>query len=130
MKKHVKIPFDENVRCANGGRFIVSLPFLEAPILGKSYETALRRFLSLERRFQTQPKLKEDFKRFLDEYIVLGHMEVVAAEERSIYIKEKYLPHHAVTKESSSTTKLRVVFDESCKTDNRCKLKLRFIQGL
>lgn len=33
-----------------------------------------------------------------------------------------YVPHHAVVRESSSTTKLRVVFNASCKTRNGTSL--------
>ena len=47
----------------------------------------------------------------------LGHLEHVPEEE--IYngcSNHFYLPHHAVIKESSTTTKLRVVFDGSAKT--------------
>lgn len=49
----------------------------------------------------------------------MGHMEEVTAEgEPGSY----YLPHHAVFKESSSTTKLRVVFNGSQKTSNGASL--------
>lgn len=33
-----------------------------------------------------------------------------------------YLPHHAVRKETSTTTKFRVVFNDSCKTDTGVSL--------
>ncbi|XP_068994231.1 uncharacterized protein [Neodiprion pinetum] len=65
---------------------------------------------------------------FSDEYLALGHMtEVRDAENQN----EKFchcIPHHAVLKELSATTKLRVVFDASCKTSMNTSLNdiLRF----
>lgn len=35
-------------------------------------------------------------------------MKIVPPEERCVYIRHNYLPHQAVIKENSSTTKLRV----------------------
>lgn len=40
-----------------------------------------------------------------------------------------YLPHHPVIKESSSTTKIRPVFDASCKTDNGNSLNSELLVG-
>jgi len=48
----------------------------------------------------------------MKEYIDLGHM--VESKREGKY----YLPHQAVLRDSSLTTKLRVVFDASAKTIN------------
>lgn len=40
-----------------------------------------------------------------------------------------YLPHHAVFKESSTSTKLRVVFDASAKTDTNVSLNDALLKG-
>lgn len=40
-----------------------------------------------------------------------------------------YLPHHAVVKESSTSTRLRVVFDASCKSDNSVSLNDMLLKG-
>lgn len=83
---------------------------------------AIKRFFNLERMLQRQPDLMEKYKRFIHEFIALGHMKRINDEN---YLMEKpnfYLPHHAVFKNDSLTTKLRVVFDVSAKSSNGMSL--------
>ena len=61
----------------------------------------------------------------MQEYIDLGHMNLVSDESEPGY----YIPHHAVLKESSSTTKLHVVFDTSAKTSKGLSLNNVFMAG-
>lgn len=103
----------------NNGRYIVSLPKQHsfAEMVGESKSIALRRFHLLERRLSSDPALKESYDKFMAEYVALGHMRAVpddSASEAHVY----YLPHHPVVKESSTTTKTRVVFDGSSKTSS------------
>lgn len=51
----------------------------------------------------------------MEEYLDFGHMEEVI-DEHQIPKRSSYLPHHAVIKKSSLTTKIRVVFDASAKS--------------
>jgi hypothetical protein len=56
----------------------------------------------------------------MKEYEELGHMEPVTSQEgKSTFY---CLPHHPVFKETSSTTKTKVVFDGSAKTSNGLSL--------
>ncbi|XP_062699286.1 uncharacterized protein LOC134284451 [Aedes albopictus] len=106
-----------NVSRTPEGRYIVRLP--RHPnfdhMLGESKSAALRRFYSLERRLSREPHLMEEYHSFLSEYLSLGHMRVVSPNEEEPQ-QVHYLPHHAVLKEASTTTKVRVVFDGSAKT--------------
>lgn len=71
-EKMCKDHFDENTKRDNDGRYVVSFPFRRNQLkLGKSYNTALRRFLSLERRLQSEPELKKGYVKFMDEYLSL-----------------------------------------------------------
>ncbi|KYN02138.1 hypothetical protein ALC62_07051 [Cyphomyrmex costatus] len=111
--------FLETVKRTEEGRFTVTLPVKPDQLskLGESRKIAMQRFESLERRFASQPRLHEEYKNFIKEYIALGHMREVTNEQTSSTgISSVYLPHHAVRNEASTTTKLRVVFDGSCKT--------------
>ncbi|KMQ87772.1 hypothetical protein RF55_12859 [Lasius niger] len=82
--------------------------------LGDSKDIALRRFYALERKLIKNPTLRAQYIEFLDEYQRLGHMELI--EDQDLSSVGYYLPHHPIIKETSLTTKLRVVFDASCKT--------------
>ena len=57
----------------------------------------------------------------MDEYLSLGHMQLVHGEDDNSYDNTSnklicFLPHHAVFKESSTTSKTLVVFDASAKS--------------
>jgi len=94
--------------------------------LGESYGIALRRLQSLEKKLTTNPRLYEDYRHFLHEYESLGHMtEVKEAGTQEGY----FLPHHPVLKESSITTKLRVVFNASAKTTSGFSLNDVLLTG-
>ncbi|XP_062714051.1 uncharacterized protein LOC134290853 [Aedes albopictus] len=99
------------------GRYIVRLPFKENILdqLSDNRSTAVRRFHLLQTRLVRNPALHDQYKEFIDEYRSLGHMKRIHEYEESTG-KRFYLPHHAVLREDSATTKLRVVFDASCKT--------------
>lgn len=103
------------------GRLVVTIPFKENCLqLGDSKTVALKRFYSLERRFQREPELKENYVQFMREYIKLNHMTKLNSS--NLNSPHYFLPHHPIIKNSSSTTKLRVVFDGSQKTDNGISL--------
>ncbi|KAK9731680.1 hypothetical protein QE152_g13489 [Popillia japonica] len=77
---------------------------------------SIRRFTSIERKFSRNPSFKEQYVNFMQEYQDLGHMTVVnESQEQGV---SYYLPHHAVFKDTSITTKTRVVFDASSKPDS------------
>ena len=66
----------------SSGRFVVRLPFKENPnVLGDSLSLARKRLFSLERKLETNPRLKQLYTEFLNEYEQLGHMRRVPPEE-------------------------------------------------
>lgn len=114
--------FLANFSRTNDGRFIVRLPFkVPNPDFGNSLQTAVKRLLHMERKFTLNDHLRKSYNEFMSEYLLLNHMEVVPSDE-IVNVNHFYLPHHAVFKIASSTTKIRVVFDGSCKSSNGCSL--------
>ncbi|XP_031339598.1 uncharacterized protein LOC116168083 [Photinus pyralis] len=105
--------FRKTFKRDSDNKFIVTIPLVEDPDrLGDSFDTAHKRFLSLERRFDRDDSFKTEYCKFMSEYERLGHMLKVDNKQNSAI--SYYLPHHGVLKESTLTTKLRVVFDASC----------------
>ncbi|XP_062703799.1 uncharacterized protein LOC134286230 [Aedes albopictus] len=87
--------------------------------IGESRNIALRRLLATERRLARDTSLAKQYSSFMEEYLLLGHMEKVTNEDST---SRCYLPHHPVVKEASTTTKVRMVFDASCKTSTGISL--------
>ncbi|XP_018360617.1 PREDICTED: uncharacterized protein LOC108759610 [Trachymyrmex cornetzi] len=97
---------------AKDGRYIVRLPFKCNPTrgLGDTRSRAQCCLLALERRLAKVPTAYETYHEFLDDYERLGHMQVASIDPTA---ESCYLPHHAVLKVDSATTKTRVVFNAS-----------------
>ena len=95
----------------DSGQFVLRLPFVSYSFdFSHSRQFALNRLVSMENRFGNNPRLKSAYVEFLNEYERLGHMVRVPVDDCNCGY---YLPHHGVFRESSTTTKLRVVFDGS-----------------
>ncbi|XP_023290724.1 uncharacterized protein LOC105702968, partial [Orussus abietinus] len=86
--------------------------------LRSSEGIATKQWLSSERRLNRSQKTAAEYTKFLQEYLTLNHMESVPARESSQAANAYYLPHHAVIRDASLTTKLRVVFNASQKTNS------------
>lgn len=102
------------------GRYSVEMMFKKENLtkedLGSSRSVAVARLLQMEKRFEKDPKFKELYINFMKDYLESGHMELSepADENELVY----HLPHHGVLRESSSTTRLRAVFDASAKSSS------------
>ena len=113
------------------GRFVVKLPFKEEiGLLGDSLQQARRRLRSLLYRLERNPELYKKYNNFINEFLNLGHMEVIPDNElvRPHY-NCFYIPHHCVFKDSSTATKLRVFFDASAKTTSGISLNDKLMVG-
>ncbi|XP_062534862.1 uncharacterized protein LOC134204054 [Armigeres subalbatus] len=115
--------FEQTTTRDADGKFRVVLPKKQFMMehLGRSKEITTKRFMGLERRLTANPEMKALYTEFIHEYLLMGHMREVRKEEEEP-IHSYYLPHHAVMKPDSTTTKLRVVFDASCATDSGVSL--------
>ena len=111
-----------HIYVADPGHYQVSLPkTIDQPNLGLSRPQALNRFLGNE-RFLIRKGNHVAFQAVVQEYLDLGHAEKVPSHDLTAQKEHYYLPMHGVTKSSSTSTKLRVVFDASAKTTNHLSL--------
>ncbi|XP_074035654.1 uncharacterized protein [Leptinotarsa decemlineata] len=108
--------FKETVLQTDDGRYQVNLPWKEGhPKLSNNKEIAEARLLSTTKKLISLGKF-EDYSKVFAEWESLGIIEEVRGD--SINMPSHYLPHRAVIKENSITTKIRPVFDASTKDNN------------
>ena len=112
------------------GRFMVPLPRKSDGVtLGESRSQAVRRFLSLERSLNSRNQFVE-FSAVIQEYFDMQHAEAVPSEDlKKPTSKVFYLPMHAVYKQSSTTTKVRAVFNASAKSSSGVSLNDTLLVG-
>ena len=100
------------------------------PKLGHSFFQAKTRYLNAERSFQGNVKGWALYCEFMQEMLDMKHMELVPDCDLDVPPEKCfYLPHHGVVKESSTTTKFRLVFDGSAKTSSGRSLNDNLLVG-
>lgn len=82
-----------------------------------SFVIALQRLNNLQKRFAREPEFHNLYKKFIQEYLELGHAKVIDLKdcdptEQPVF----YLSHHGILRPEKTTNKLRAVFDGSFKT--------------
>lgn len=114
----------------SNGRYVVRLPFKRGPPIdiGRSQVIAERMLNCLTRKFTFNPAHASDYSEFLREYESLGHMRRVVEAGQSPE-QHVYIPHHPVIRDSSLSTRLRVVFNVSCATSNGSSLNDHLLVG-
>ncbi|XP_062542291.1 uncharacterized protein LOC134210266 [Armigeres subalbatus] len=122
--------FMETYKRNEDGRYVVRLPFNDLKTqIGESRSMAEKRFLAVERRLDRDPLLKAQYAAFIREYEELGHMVEVIPEADEDASDTFYLPHHCVLKPSTTTTKLRVVFDGSAESSSGVSINQAMMVG-
>ena len=101
-------------------RYMVTLPRTPGQLqLGESRKQALNRAASNERSLIRRQRY-DAFQAVMAEYIDLGHARPVSPQDMSLAPPSiYYMPVHSVIKESSTSTKVRAVFDASAVTSTK-----------
>ncbi|GFR20902.1 uncharacterized protein TNCT_491351 [Trichonephila clavata] len=128
--------FKSSVRF-NSGRYEVGFPWKrDKQELNDNFSVAENRAKSLAKRFIREPTLFKQYFEILKEYESQGIIERVFQTEKPSNRAVFYLPHQAVFRQESLTTKMRTVFDASSHEDgqlalneciSRCEFKSKHI---
>ena len=121
---------DTHVYLPDEKRYQVKLPRTVGNLqLGESKTQAINRARSNERsliRKQSWPA----FQTFIQEYLELGHAQPVSPDDLLLPSSAcYYMPIHSVYKQSSSTTKVRAVFDAIAKSTSQISLNDQLAVG-
>ncbi|XP_046811337.1 uncharacterized protein LOC124420924 [Lucilia cuprina] len=114
--------YKETTSRQSDGRYVVKLPFdnefPESEFLQASRYLAKKQYLYIEQRLEKHDMLMQVYNDILNEYISLGHMKKSNSQEICHNGKffSYYLPHHAVFRPESASSKLRIVFNGLRKT--------------
>ncbi|XP_044597973.1 uncharacterized protein LOC123274432 [Cotesia glomerata] len=110
------------------GRYVLALLFKENTLpSGDSRPVAERRLQGIIRKMRRDPDFKKQYTAVMQEYIDRGYMTKVQVPVETS--DGFFLPYHAVIKETSTTTKVRIVFDGSAKSTSGISLNEQLMTG-
>ena len=102
-------------------RYVVSLPWTSLEISSNNYKECLACLNLLKARLLKDGNLLQEYNGTFTQQLLSGIIESVPKlqeEEKHSF----YLPHHGVLRQDKETTKLRIVFDGSAKTESQLSL--------
>ncbi|GFW27594.1 uncharacterized protein LOC103569155 [Trichonephila clavipes] len=80
-------------------------------------EITLHRLQQIERRFSKNQSLSDQYHKFMNDYLKLGHMQLTPENEIDVPASSSFpLPHHPVPNKNGD--KFRVIFDGSAKSSS------------
>uniref|UniRef100_A0ABD2WT63 Reverse transcriptase domain-containing protein n=1 Tax=Trichogramma kaykai TaxID=54128 RepID=A0ABD2WT63_9HYME len=125
-EKHYQV----NTICLSDGRYQVRLPMKpDAPSdWVNSHQIAHSCLLSLERKLGKNPSLYAEYRASIQLMIKSDQMRKVSIAPQNCR-SHYFLPHHAVVKESSTTTYVRPVFNASARNEAGHSLNEHLMTG-
>ncbi len=100
------------------GRYEVHLPWKEShPPLPDNYNLCRRRLDGLLTRLRQDPERLQQYNAVIQDELRQGVVEVVTEPDERKGERLHYLPHHGVFRHDKQTTKLRIVYDGSAKSN-------------
>ena len=111
--------FEEKISFENQ-RYEVHLPWKTPhPILPDNYDLSVKRLTNLLKCLRQDPEILilREYDSVIREQLSKGIVEIVEKPEEGYVGKIQYIPHHAVIRRDKATTKLRVVYDASARSD-------------
>lgn len=132
-EQEIESKFQTETTVGSDGKFIIRLPFKLSPnsddFLGNSYNRAYVRMQQLEKRLEKDENLARAYRESIQDAINQKHLRLCTPEEVADKKNAYFMPHHPVVKASSTTTKVRPVFDASAKSSNGFSLNDRLMIG-
>ena len=124
-KFYESVTYDSNTK-----KYEVGLPYIDSKEIHSNYKKAEIILQSQMKRFEKNPILKERYYNAMNEYLDQGFAELVPDDQ--IYSKEPniyYIPHSAVMKDDSTSTKTRIVFNASSSSKGHKSLNDKLLAG-
>jgi len=98
-------------------RYEVPIPWKENKSeLSSNYEMAVKRLESTEKRLKKDPELEKTYRETIEKYESKGYVSK-SSKDSSSDSERWYLPHFPVVRMNKTTTKVRMVFDASAKSN-------------
>ena len=109
--------FQEQISFTNE-RYEVNLPCKRLhPLLPDNYQLGRKRLENRLERLRHEPEVLREYDSVIKEQLHRGIVEIVENLSEGEVGKVHYIPRHAVIRRDKLTTKLRVVYDASAKSD-------------
>ena len=114
--------FNETLKFENN-KYTVNLIWKEPHVkLVNNLSIAIKRQTALEKHLVKDPELRQKYYNVFDVYESQSKIEEVPLNEINVDHRVYYLPHFPVIKDTRLSTKVRPVFDGSCKSFNDVSL--------